>query len=120
MKHGFEMTLSMLAMWWLITGSLAALGAALSLAHPLTILTAFLAAPFTTLHPAIAAGWVAGYVEMKIRKPRVIDFKNLMKLKSVSDYFTNRVTRLLFVVAFTNIGASIGVFIALPYLASLI
>jgi pheromone shutdown protein TraB len=120
MKHGGEMTVNMLAKWFLISGTLSALGVAVALGHPLSIITAFIAAPFTALNPAIAVGWVAGYVELKMRKPRVVDFKNLMKLKKTSDYWSNRVTRLILVVAFANIGGSIGTFIAIPYLASLI
>ncbi|MFH1402860.1 MAG: TraB/GumN family protein [Candidatus Altiarchaeota archaeon] len=120
MNHGSAMTLTMLKEWFLINGTLSALGAALALAHPLTVLTAFIAAPFTSLNPTIAAGWVASIVEFKMRKPRVKDFKNLLKLNSMGDYWRNRVTRILLVIVFANIGSSIGTFIALPYLASLI
>ncbi|MFC2162966.1 TraB/GumN family protein [Candidatus Altiarchaeota archaeon] len=120
MNHGGEVTFTMLKKWFIINGTLSALGAALALAHPLTILTAFLAAPFTSLNPAIAAGWVASLVEFKLRKPRVKDFKNLMKLDRMADYWKNRVTRILLVIVFANIGSSIGTFIALPYLASLL
>jgi len=119
-QHGGAMTVNMIVKWFLITGTCAAVGAALALSHPLTILSAFLAAPFTTLHPAIAAGWVAGYVELRLRKPRVIDFKTLMLLKSASDYWHNRVVKLVLVVAFTNLGASVGSFIGLTYMVSLI
>jgi pheromone shutdown protein TraB len=119
-QHGGEMTLNMLTRWFLINGTLSALGVALALGHPLSIIAAFIAAPFTSLNPAIAAGWVAGYVELKTRNPRVGDFKNLMKLKSAGDYFRNRVTRVILIVSFANIGSSIGTFIALPYLATLI
>lgn len=118
--HGADMTLNMMGKWFLINGTLSALGVAFALGHPLSVLTAFLAAPFTSLNPAFAAGWVAGYVELRLRKPRVADFKNLMKLKKTSDYWGNRVTKLILVVAFANIGSSIGTFIALPYLATLI
>ena len=45
-------------------------GAALALAHPLTIISAFLAAPITTLHPLLAAGWIAGLVQAFIKKPQ--------------------------------------------------
>ena len=61
----------------LINGILSALGAALALAHPLTIISAFLAAPFTSLNPMIAAGWVAGLVEAILNKPQVKDFEHL-------------------------------------------
>ncbi len=119
-NHGTDVTYTMLKQWFLINGTLSALGTALALGHPLTILTAFIAAPFTSLNPTIAAGWVASIVEFKMRKPRVKDFKDLLKLNRVGDYWKNRVTRILLVIVFANIGSSLGTFIALPYLISLI
>ena len=106
--------------WFLINGSLSALGTAIARGHPFSILTAFVAAPLTSLNPAIAAGWVAGYVEFKIRKPVDKDFQNLSKLESSKDFFNNRVIRLMMVVALANVGSMIGTFIAFPYLASLV
>ena len=44
-----EIGISMVLDWILITGGLSALGTAMALAHPLSILSAFLAAPLTTL-----------------------------------------------------------------------
>ena len=67
----------MIQRWFLINGILSALGTALALAHPLTIISAFLAAPFTSLNPMIAAGWVAGLVEAILNKPQVKDFEHL-------------------------------------------
>ena len=98
--------------WFLINGSLSALGAAIARGHPLTILTAFLAAPLTSLNPAVAAGWVAGYVESKIRPPVVRDFKNLSKIDSFKEFWNNKVIRLLMVVALANLGSMFGTFIA--------
>jgi pheromone shutdown-related protein TraB len=105
--------------WFLINGSLSAIGTAIARGHPLSIATAFVAAPLTSLNPAIAAGWVAGYVEFKIRKPVVKDFQNLSKIEGLKDFFNNRVIRLLMVVALANLGSMIGTFIALPYIISL-
>ena len=119
-SRGEAMTLNMLLRLFLLQGTGAALGAAVALGHPLTVLTAFLAAPFAALHPAIAVGWIAGYVELKLRKPRVIDFKNLMKLRKMSDYWGNRVVKIILIVTFANIGSTLGTLIALPYLATLI
>jgi pheromone shutdown-related protein TraB len=98
--------------WFLINGSLSALGAAIARGHPFTIVTAFLAAPLTSLNPAVAAGWVAGFVESKLRAPKVKDFKQLSKLSSLKDFWNNRVTRLLMVVALSNLGSMLGTFIA--------
>jgi len=106
--------------WFLINGSLSALGAAIARGHPLSIGTAFVAAPLTSLNPAIAAGWVAGYVEAKLRTPVVRDFQDLSKIESFKDFWNNRVIRLLMVVALANLGSMIGTIIAFPYIASLV
>jgi len=119
-SHGAELTLDMLWKWFLINGSLSALGVILAFGHPLSVITAFLVAPFTSLNPTIAAGWFSGLVEAYIRRPRVKDFEGLLKLNSFRDYWRNGVTRILLVIVFANIGSSIGTFIALPYLVSLL
>lgn len=117
---GAGATIEMLWMWFLINGLLAAVGTALAFGHPLSVLTAFVAAPFTSLNPALAAGWFAGYVEAKVRNPKVKDFENLNKLSGIKEYWKNQITRILLVVVFANIGSSIGTFVALPYLLSLL
>ena len=104
--------------WFLINGVLSMIGAMIARGHPLTCLTAFVAAPLTSLNPAIAAGWVAGYVEFKLRKPVVKDFQNLSKMESTKDFFNNKVIRLLMVVALSNVGSMIGTFVALPIITS--
>ena len=115
----WEQAANALLWWFLINGSLSAIGAAIARGHPFSILTAFVAAPLTSLNPAIAAGWVAGYVEFKMRKPVVKDFKELSKIDSLRDFWNNSVIRLLMVVALANLGSMIGTFIALPYILSL-
>ena len=55
--------------WVLVTGTLSAVGALAALGHPLTIASAFVAAPLTTLHPLLAAGWFAGLVQAWIKSP---------------------------------------------------
>jgi len=98
--------------WIFTTSILAALGAALALGHPYSIITAFLVAPITTIHPLLAAGWFSGWVEAKVRKPQVKDFDGLMHINSITDLWKNGVTRILLVIAFTNVGASAGAIIA--------
>jgi len=111
---------NMFLAWFLINGSLSAVGAAIARGHPLTIGTAFLAAPFTSLNPAVAAGWFAGMVEAKLRTPRVKDFQDLSKIDGLKDFFNNKVIRLLMVVALANVGSMIGTFVAFPYIASFV
>ncbi|RLE58148.1 MAG: TraB family protein, partial [Thermoprotei archaeon] len=115
-----ELTLSMLAYWFVINGALSALGALLALAHPITIISAFVAAPITSLNPTIGAGIVAGLVEAKIKEPRVKDFHELKEITTFGGFYKNRVTRILLVASFANLGSAIGTFVALPYLLSLV
>lgn len=112
---GMTATAQMVKWWTLTTAVLAAAGAAVAFGHPLTILSAAAAAPFTTLHPLIAAGWVSGLVEAAIAKPKVKDFEKLLDdIASVKGFWRNKITRILLVVVFTNIGASLGTFVAIP------
>jgi pheromone shutdown-related protein TraB len=117
---GAGASIELLFLWFLITGVFSALGALIARAHPASIAVAFFAAPFTTLHPALAAGWFAGAAEIKFNSPKVKDFENLNKLDSVGSFYSNKVTKILIVTAFTNIGATIGVIIALPYILSVL
>ncbi len=102
--------------WWIVAnGVMAGLGALIAFAHPLTILSSILAAPLTSLNPMIAAGWVSGLVEAFSRKPKVKDFESLSEdILSISGFWKNKVTKILLVVAFTNLGSAIGTFIAIP------
>jgi len=117
---GLDITINALIIWFLANGVFSALGALLARAHPLSILTAFLAAPFTSLHPAIAAGWIVALAEAKFNSPRVMDFQNLDQVSSLSGFYKNKVTHLLIVTALTNIGSMIGTLIALPFLVQLL
>jgi pheromone shutdown-related protein TraB len=108
MRDGGQMTLGLVLRLFLLQGTGAALGVLVVGGHPLSALTAFFAAPLTFINPTIAVGWVAGYVELRFRKPRVVDFKNLVKLKGLGDYLGNRVVRLILVVALANLGSMFG------------
>ncbi len=105
-----------MVLWWLgVNAVFAGLGAAAAFAHPVTILSALVAAPLTSLNPMIAAGWVAGLVEASVRKPKVGDLEDLpADILSVKGFWRNKVTRILLVVVFANIGSSVGTFVALP------
>jgi pheromone shutdown-related protein TraB len=105
---GVNLTMS----WILWNGILSAIGAAIAFGHPLTIVTAFVAAPITSLYPLMASGWVAGVVEAFIRRPKVRDFENLSDaVISIKGLWSNKVTRILLVVVLSNIGSSLGTFL---------
>lgn len=105
--------LSQIKSWILWNGTLSALGTLLAFGHPLSILTAFVMAPITSLNPLLAAGWFAGIVEAMIRKPKVKDFENLGEdTNTLKGFWKNRVTRILLIVVFANVFSSIGTFIS--------
>ncbi len=111
----------MVILWSLCTGLTAGVGAVLALAHPATVLSSILVAPVTTLHPLIAAGWVSGLVEALARKPKVRDMESLLDdILSLRGFWRNKVTRILLVVAFTNLGASIGTLVAFPIIVKVL
>ena len=105
--------LSQIKSWILWNGTLSAIGTLLAFGHPLSILTAFVMAPITSLNPLLAAGWFAGLVEAMIRKPKVKDFENLGEdTNTLKGFWKNRVTRILLIVVFANVFSSIGTFIS--------
>ena len=121
LRAGAEVTLEKLAQWVLVNGTLAALGALVALAHPVTIICSFLAAPITSVNPTIGVGIVAGLIQAMVRKPRVVDFENLSQdVTSVRGILRNRVTHILAVFFLSSVGSAIGTFVGLSFLTSLL
>jgi len=108
-----ELGWELVTLWVVINGGLAALGALIARAHPLTILSAMVAAPLTSLNPAVAAGMVTGVVESWLRKPKVSDLERLRDdATSLKGWFKNPATRILLVFFFSNVGSAIGTWVA--------
>ena len=106
--------------WVLANGILSAIGATIALAHPLTIVTAFVAAPLTSLNPTIGAGMVTGVVQAIVAAPTVRDLENVSEdMATASGWWTNRTTRVLLVFFFSSLGSAIGTFVAFGWLKDL-
>ncbi len=104
---------SLVADWVLINGGLSALGALLAGAHPITTITAFVAAPITSLNPTVGAGMATAAVEIYLRKPRVGDFGELRHdTTHLKGWWRNRVSRTLLVFLFSTFGSAIGTYLA--------
>jgi len=101
----------MLLAWILPTGLLSALGTALVLGKPLSILSAALAAPITTLHPLIGAGMVVGLVEAWLRRPTVEDAMKVREVNTIKQAFGNAFVRVLLVFVGSSLGAAIGAWV---------
>jgi len=120
-KSGWNQGIEMFMYWVVVNGSLSAVGALIALAHPLTIVLSFIAAPFTSLNPTIGVGIVTGLFEAYVRRPRVLDFENLGDdILSVRGFFRNRITHVLVVFFLSSIGSAIGTFVAFPFLLNLL
>jgi pheromone shutdown-related protein TraB len=99
--------------WVVINGGLAGLGAAIALAHPLTVVATALAAPFTSLNPMVGAGFVAAGVELSLRRPRVGDLAALRRdVTSPGGWWRNRAARALLVFVLATAGSVIGTYLA--------
>ncbi len=98
--------------WILANGIPAALGAVLALAHPLTIITAFAAAPVTSLTPVIGAGYVTAFVQAMLRPPLVMEFERVLDdMNSLGGWWQNRLLRVLLAFILPGFGSMIGTWI---------
>jgi pheromone shutdown-related protein TraB len=95
--------------WVLATGVPTAIGAVLALAHPVTVLSGFLAAPITSLSPVIGAGYVTAFVQAYVVPPRVLEFETVSDdIGKLSAWWNSRLLRVFLVFILTSIGGTIG------------
>lgn len=101
-----------LRFWVLANGVPSAFGAMLALAHPLTILTAFVAAPITSLTPVIGAGYVTAFVQLMLRPPMVLEFENVLRdMTTLKGWWRNRLLRIFLAFLLPGFGSMIGTWI---------
>ncbi len=113
--------LDALLVWVLANGLLSALGTLLALGHPLTVLSAFIAAPITSLNPTIGAGFVTALVQTFVAAPTVRDMERVGDdLVTLRGWWSNRLARVLLVFLFSSLGSAAGTFLALGWLKDLI
>lgn len=108
-----ELGVSLVVDWILINGGLSSLGVLIAGGHPITIASAFLAAPLTSLNPTIGAGMVVGIVEAWIRKPTIHDFRLVRKdAVSLKGWRKNKVARTMLVFVLGTLGSAVGTYVA--------
>ncbi len=111
--NGSEVDLvELFTVWTLANAVLAAIGCIIARGHILAILTAALASPITSLNPTLAAGWFAGYVQLKVAEPTAEDLQEFLKLESLGSFWSNKAGRVLLVTALTNLGSMLGAWVA--------
>lgn len=101
----------LLTTWFLWNAIPAALLSIIALAHPITILVAFVAAPFTSLCPFIGIGFCTAIVQALVCKPKVSDMESLQDdVGSVKTFYKNRILKVLLVFILSTLGSALGTF----------
>ena len=98
--------------WLVVNAGLTGLGIIIARGHPLSVIVGALASPLTSLNPFVAAGWVAGYTQLKMDAPIGKDAQDFLALDEVSLVWKNRVGKVLLVTALGNLGSVAGTWIA--------
>ena len=101
-----------LGYWMVANAALAGLGVAVAGGHPASIMVGAIVSPFTSLNPALAAGWFAGYTQYKLQGPTGLDAREFLLVEDIKSLWKNRVGRILLVTAFGNLGSSLGAWLA--------
>ncbi len=95
--------------WILANGIPCAIGAVLALAHPLTIVAAFVSAPITSLTPVIGAAYVTAFVQAWVRPPVVKEFQTVFEdMSVVRKWWQNRLLRVFLAFLLPGIGSMFG------------
>lgn len=108
-QKGSEIAGESVLYWILAHGIPASIGGILSLAHPLTTLTAFAASPLTSLSPLIGAGSVCAFVQVMVCPPVVKEFESSGNdINTLKGWWKNRLLRLFLVFILTEFGSALG------------
>ena len=98
--------------WILANGIPSSIGALIALAHPLTILAAFVAAPITSLTPVIGAGYVTAFIQVMMMPPLVSEFETVFEdITTVTGWWKNRLLRVFLAFFLPGIGSMVGTYI---------
>ncbi len=101
------------ALYWILANGIpSAIGALIAAGHPITILTTFIAAPFTSLTPVIGAGYVAAFVQTYFQPPVVKEFQTVSDdIGKAGKWWSNKLLRILLVFILSGLGSVIGTYV---------
>jgi pheromone shutdown-related protein TraB len=105
---GWNVLLYAFLFWVIIHGTLAAIFTLAAGGHPYSALTCFCVAWMTSLNPMLHAGWIAAYVEARVRKPPLTDFRKIYETESLSDMAKIPLFKVVLVAALANLGSILG------------
>jgi len=102
-----------ISIWLVLNAVLTGLGVLLARGHPFSIIVGALASPITSLNPSLAAGWFAGYTQLKMAPPTGKDASDFLEFSSFFQmFFKNKVGRVIMVTSLGNLGSTAGTFLA--------
>jgi pheromone shutdown-related protein TraB len=105
---GLNVLIEAFIFWVLIHGILAAVATLVVGGHPYSALTCFCVAWMTSLNPLLHAGWIAAYVEARVRKPPVSDFRKIYETESLREMARIPLFKVVVVAAAANLGSLLG------------
>jgi pheromone shutdown-related protein TraB len=119
LQHGAAVAGQQLLFWIATTGGLTAVGAALSLGHPLVVISSFVVAPITALSPVLGAGHVLALFQAYLVPPKVLEFERVADdFAAPAQWWRNRLLRIFLVFLLTTFGALAGNYIGLAEMFS--
>jgi pheromone shutdown-related protein TraB len=105
---GWTVLLYAFLFWVVIHGVLAAIFTLVAGGHPYSAITCLLVAWMTALNPLLHAGWLAAFVEAKVRKPPASDFRKIYEAETLSNMAKVPLFRVVLVAALANLGSLLG------------
>ncbi|MEA1992418.1 MAG: TraB/GumN family protein [Thermodesulfobacteriota bacterium] len=108
-NKGCEVAGDNIIYWILANGIPSSIGAMLALAHPLTIVSAFAAAPVTSLTPVIGAGYVTAFVQVLVQPPVVREFETVLEdMSTLIGWWKNKLLKVFLAFLLPGLGSMIG------------
>lgn len=111
-SKGFDVASDSAIFWILANGIPSAFGTLLALGHPVAIISAFFAAPITSLTPVIGAGYVVAFVQAYYQPPKVKEFESVTEdVSNFKKWWENRLLKILLVFILSGLGSAIGTYV---------
>ncbi len=111
-QKGADVAGANLLFWIIANGLPSSIGALLAFAHPVTTISAFLAAPITSLTPVIGAGYVTAFIQVMTRPPVVEEFQTVSDdVAQFTGWWRNKLLRVFLVFFLTGLGSAVGTWV---------
>lgn len=111
-QKGIDVAGANLLFWIIANGLPSAAGALLAFAHPVTTVSAFLAAPITSLTPVIGAGYVTAFIQVMTKPPVVEEFQTVSDdVAQFTGWWRNKLLRVFLVFFLTGLGSAVGTWV---------